>query len=75
MTILASLARTGARARNAPVSGLRAAAASSAKSYSGPAVDFDHFSSGWNVDTGDYRVPGKYSMQTFNKISPKVGIL
>ncbi len=42
-------------------------------SYSGPAVDYDHFSHGWAVgDLGDFTGKGKYHMQTFNKISPKV---
>ena len=41
--------------------------------YSGPAVDYDHFSHGWAVgDLGDFTGKGKYHMQTFNKISPKV---
>ena len=41
--------------------------------YSGPAVDYDHFSHGWAVgDIGDFTHAGKYQMQTFNKISPKV---
>jgi len=42
-------------------------------SYSGPAVDYDHFSHGWAVgDLNDFTGKGKYHMQTFNKISPKV---
>ncbi len=45
----------------------------SAVHYSGPSVDYDHFSHGWAVgDIGDFTRPGKYHMQTFNKISPKV---
>ena len=41
--------------------------------YSGPALDYDHFAHGWAVgDIGDFTRPGKYHMQTFNKISPKV---
>lgn len=40
--------------------------------YSGPALDYDHFAHGWAVgDIGDFTRPGKYHMQTFNKISPK----
>lgn len=43
------------------------------RGYSGPAVDYDHFSHGWAVgDLGDFTGKGKYAMQTFNKISPKV---
>jgi hypothetical protein len=50
-----------------------AAAVTAKVSYSGPAVDYDHFSHGWAVgDLGDFTGKGKYHMQTFNKISPKV---
>jgi len=40
--------------------------------YTGPTVDYDHFTSGWGTDDNeDHRRPGKYVMQTFNKISPR----
>eukprot|EP00980_Cylindrotheca_fusiformis_P006239 scaffold1336_cov158-Cylindrotheca_fusiformis.AAC.1 len=41
--------------------------------YSGPTVDFDHFTSGWsNVgDLEEFKKRGKYELQTFNKISPQ----
>lgn len=36
-------------------------------------VDLDHYSSGWNIaDIGEFTKPGKYQIQTFNKISAKV---
>ena len=39
---------------------------------SGPRVDYDHYISGWNVeDISDFTKPGKYTVQTFNKISPQ----
>jgi hypothetical protein len=40
--------------------------------FAGPLVDYDHYISGWNVeDISDFTQPGKYSVQTFNKISPQ----
>lgn len=41
--------------------------------YTGPTVDFDHFTSGWsNVgDLEEFKKRGKYELQTFNKISPQ----
>lgn len=42
--------------------------------YTGPKLEFDHLSEGWsNVeDLAEFSKPdGKYSLQTFNKISPK----
>ena len=69
MTVLSTLTRNTA-ARASRVACRQAAAAAP---YSGPAVDYDHFAHGWNVnDINDFTVDGKYSMQTFNKISPKV---
>jgi len=36
-------------------------------------IDVDHYSSGWNIkDIGEFTKPGKYQIQTFNKISDKV---
>lgn len=38
-------------------------------------VDVDHYTSGWNIeDIGDFTKPGKYNVQTYNKISPVVCI-
>jgi D-3-phosphoglycerate dehydrogenase len=35
-------------------------------------VDVEHYTSGWNIsDIKDFTKPGKYSIQTFNKISQK----
>lgn len=43
------------------------------RAYTGPAVDFEHYASGWNVeDIKDFTGSGRYSMQTFNKISSQV---
>lgn len=41
--------------------------------YTGPTIEYEHLSSGWsNVkDLEDFKQHGKYSLQTFNKISPK----
>jgi hypothetical protein len=43
--------------------------------YTGPTVDYEHFTSGWGTAEGDEerRRPGRYTTQTFNKISPTVG--
>jgi D-3-phosphoglycerate dehydrogenase len=43
------------------------------RAYTGPSVDYDHFVSGWtNIpDIQDFTKPDKYSMQTFNKLSPQ----
>jgi hypothetical protein len=39
---------------------------------SGPLLDYDHYISGWNVeDISDFTQTGKYTVQTFNKISPQ----
>jgi hypothetical protein len=47
--------------------------ASNLRYYTGPTVDYDHFTSGWNIDDiKDFTKPGKYVTQTFNKISPQV---
>ncbi len=36
-------------------------------------IDVDHYTSGWNIgDISDFTTAGKYQIQTFNKISPKV---
>lgn len=36
-------------------------------------VDVDHYTSGWNIeDIGDFTKPGKYNIQTYNKISDVV---
>lgn len=68
MTILSTLTRSSTARASRTI--YRQAAVAS---YSGPAVDYDHFTHGWNVkDIDDFTVDGKYSMQTFNKISPKV---
>ena len=38
-----------------------------------PAVDVEHFTSGWNIDDiENYAKPGFYNVHTFNKISEKV---
>lgn len=37
-----------------------------------PTVDFEHFSSGWNIDTSELGEKGKFHIKTFNKISPLV---
>lgn len=35
-------------------------------------IDVDHYSSGWNIaDLSEFTRPGKYQIQTFNKISDK----
>jgi len=34
-------------------------------------VDFEHFSSGWDVDSSAVGDIGKYHIETFNKISPQ----
>ncbi|KAL7470501.1 hypothetical protein ACHAXS_010749 [Conticribra weissflogii] len=34
-------------------------------------VDFEHFSSGWDVDSSAVGDKGKYHIETFNKISPQ----
>ena len=55
---------------------------SNATSFSGlryfsqkPTIDYEHFASGWNIgDISDFTKPGKYCVQTFNKISPKVRV-
>jgi hypothetical protein len=41
--------------------------------YTGPPVDFDHYTSGWpNVeDLAEFKQREKYELQTFNKISPR----
>ena len=40
-----------------------------------PTIDYEHFTSGWNIeDISDFTKPGKYCVQTFNKISPKVRV-
>ena len=65
-----------ARARVAPLRPvLRNLAVRTA--YSGPTVDYEHFSAGWNhiSDISEFTKPGKYTTQTFNKISPSVGRL
>lgn len=49
----------------------------SASGYSGPEVDYEHFSAGWDhiADIKDFTDSGKYTTQTFNKISPQVIML
>mmetsp|Transcript_38795 Transcript_38795/g.116635 ORF Transcript_38795/g.116635 Transcript_38795/m.116635 type:complete len:94 (-) Transcript_38795:1753-2034(-) len=54
-----------------------AAAASAARHLSSggetPSVDYEHYASGWNIgDLAEFTKPGKYQIQTFNKISEKV---
>jgi len=46
---------------------------SSTAEWEGPIpVDVDHYTSGWNItDIEDFTKPGKYCIQTFNKISSK----
>jgi hypothetical protein len=65
MTII-NLARTRA------ATALRPSLRHSVRNYTGPAVGYDHFTSGWNTDDLKDTEPGKYVVQTFNKISPKV---
>ena len=87
MTILTTLSRTAilrtpvasGRFVGATVSSINriawtpSMAVVSVKAYSGPSVDYDHFTHGWAVaDITDFTKPGKYGMKTFNKISPKV---
>jgi hypothetical protein len=39
-------------------------------------VNIDHFTSGWNIeDISDFTKAGKYNIQTFDKISEKVGLI
>lgn len=84
MTILTTLTRTALRAPRGSRFGASSSSSSilsswhknatpfAANSYSGPAVDYDHFTHGWEVaDIDDFTKAGKYYMQTFNKISPK----
>ena len=51
------------------------AAVGSTRSLTGPNVDYEHFASGWNdkdnAFDADAQISGKFSMQTFNKISPR----
>lgn len=35
-------------------------------------INVDHYSSGWDKEMTDGMKAGKYQIQTFNKISPKV---
>lgn len=36
-------------------------------------IDLEHYTSGWNIeDIGDFTKPGKYNIETYNKISPVV---
>jgi len=46
---------------------------SSDDDWEGPIpIDLEHYTSGWNItDLDDFTQPGKYAVQTFNKISPK----
>jgi hypothetical protein len=76
MTMLTTLTRAALRTPSKTRFGFTAIR-SAHSGYSGPAVDYDHFSHGWAVgDIEDFtQKSGKYNMQTFNKISPKVNKL
>lgn len=38
-------------------------------------VDVDHYTSGWHIkDISEFTQPGKYNVETYNKISPVVSI-
>lgn len=49
-----------------------AAAAITSRCFASAPVDFDHFSSGWEKDSSEYKTEGKFHIETFNKISPLV---
>jgi hypothetical protein len=46
--------------------------ASTTRCFASAPVDFEHFSSGWDKDSSEYKTEGKFHIETFNKISPKV---
>lgn len=45
--------------------------ATSARYLTGASINVDHYSSGWDGEMSENKA-GKYQIQTFNKISPKV---
>ena len=49
-----------------------AAATTTSRCFASAPVDFDHFSSGWEKDSSEYKTEGKFHIETFNKISPLV---
>lgn len=51
-----------------------AAAAITSRCFASAPVDFDHFSSGWEKDSSEYKTEGKFHIETFNKISPLVSL-
>jgi hypothetical protein len=59
-------------ARTRAATALRPSLRHSVRNYSGPTVGYDHFTSGWDTDNIKDTEPGKYVVQTFNAISPKV---
>jgi hypothetical protein len=65
-----------ARSRAVVMQPLRRNARFMSYTYTGPTVEFEHFASGWkNVeDIEEFTEDGKYQLQTFNKISPQVGL-
>jgi hypothetical protein len=51
------------------------AATTTSRCFASAPVDFDHFSSGWEKDSSEYKTEGKFHIETFNKISPLVSFL
>lgn len=49
-------------------------ATATSRCFASAPVDFDHFSSGWEKDSSEYKTEGKFHIETFNKISPLVSL-
>jgi len=73
MALVQSLRRTSAiKLRKPAIAAFSPRWMSSNSDWEGPIpIDVEHYTSGWNItDVEDYLRPGKYCVQTFNKISP-----
>jgi hypothetical protein len=66
------LATTLLRRTTALAARTSTATTSATRCFASAPVDFEHFSSGWEKDSSEYKTEGKFHIETFNKISPKV---
>ena len=65
-----ALSSAAAAARN----NTAAATTATRRCFASAPVDFEHFASGWDKDSSEYKTEGKFHIETFNKISEKVSV-
>ena len=73
-TSLRRTALSAAKKSSCCINTTTAAAAITSRCFASAPVDFDHFSSGWEKDSSEYKTEGKFHIETFNKISPLVSL-